>query len=113
MGRWAAARALAIRHRGFTPRVGSELQAVQFGVETTCGEELRVAACLDQAAMVEDEDAIHLANRRQAMRNDQSRAVREQLLNTCLEQGLGLSIDAGSRLVQDKNFWIICQRSRQ
>ena len=41
--------------------------------------------------MVEDEDTIHLADRRQAMRNDQGRAVREQLLNTCLDQGFGLA----------------------
>jgi hypothetical protein len=36
-----------------------------------------MSACLEQAAVVEDKDTIHLANRRQTMGNDQSRAVRE------------------------------------
>jgi hypothetical protein len=50
-----------------------------------------MTALLDQAAVVEDEDAVHLANRRQAMGDDQRGALREQFLNALLDQGLGVA----------------------
>jgi hypothetical protein len=58
-----------------------------------------MSAGFAQAAAIEDEEAIHLTNRRQTMGDDQSRAVREYLLNACLDQCLRLAIHAGSRLV--------------
>jgi hypothetical protein len=58
-----------------------------------------MSAGFEPAAAIEDEDTMHLANRRQTMGDDQSRAVREYLLNACLDQRLRLAIRAGSRLV--------------
>jgi hypothetical protein len=51
--------------------------------------------------VVEDENAVHLANRRQAVGNDQRRAVGEELFNTLLDQGFGLAIHTGGRFVED------------
>jgi hypothetical protein len=66
-----------------------------------------MSALLEQAAAIEDDDTIHLANPRQTMGDDQSRAVREYLLNAHLDQRLRLAIHAGSRFVRDQNLWIM------
>ena len=92
-GSWAK------RRRRLARGVCGESQAVQFRAQATRGEELCMSARLEQAAAVGDKDTIHLANRRQTMGDDQSRAVREYLLNACLDQRLRLAIRAGSRLV--------------
>src|SRR5690606_33751441 len=59
-------------------RARLELQAVEAGVLPAEGEQLLVAAFLDDAAVNKDADLVGVKNRRQAMRDDDRRAALHQ-----------------------------------
>ena len=56
-------------------------------------EQLGVSATLDDAAVLDDHDAIGVLDRRQSMRNDQRRAVVHQLFERRLNEALRLGIE--------------------
>ena len=57
------------------PSSAPELQAVQARVQAAGGEQLGVAARLDDAAGVDDDDAVGALDRRQAVRDDEAGAA--------------------------------------
>ena len=59
------------RRRGGQLRLGGELRLVEVGVEAARGEQLGVAAALDDAAVVDDEDLVGAAHRRQPVGDDE------------------------------------------
>src|SRR6186997_1546369 len=84
--KWPAAASFS-RHWGnslagnrgrFAAFVGPELDAVEAGVQPAGLQEFRVRPALDDAPLVEDEDAISVANRGQTMRDGDRGAAGRQ-----------------------------------
>jgi hypothetical protein len=59
-----------------------------------------VRALLDQAALVQDQDAVDPPNGRQAVGDDDAGAAAHQVLQGLLDAPLGLGVHVGRRLVQ-------------
>ena len=53
--------------------------------------------------LVEHDDAVGLADRRQTVRDDEGGAALQQLTQRVLDDDLGLRVDVGRRLVQDED----------
>src|SRR5687767_8265729 len=52
-----------------------ELKLIEAVVQATCGEQFLMGARFAQLTFVQDEDAVHILNRRQAMRDGDRRAA--------------------------------------
>jgi hypothetical protein len=81
------------------------MQPVQAGIQPTRGQELGVAAGLDQATLMEGEDAIGGLNRAQTVGDDERRAVLEV-------QRKSKAIRAGIASVRERNLQSTQQTSR-
>src|SRR6185369_8340648 len=77
-----------------------ELQAREPGIEAAAVGERRVRAFLDDAAFVHDDDAVRRAHGREAVRDDDRRAVGHQPVERILNQPLALGIERRRRLVE-------------
>ena len=62
-----------------------------------------MGALLDEAAAVEDEDAVGVADRREAVCDDERRAARGQRPQGMQQQRLGAGVDRARRLVEDQD----------
>src|SRR5690606_25333544 len=105
-GGWAASRGPPLRP---SPPTGEQRESqplrhrMQPGVMPALRHQLRMAALLDDAAVVEHQDAIGAADGRQAMGDDDRGAADHQLLDGRLHPPLGLHVQGGGRLVQHQD----------
>src|SRR3954470_9388370 len=108
------ARATAARTRAAAGSTsGAELAAIEIGVHAFGLQELVVRAALDDAAGVDDEDQVGVADRAQAMGDDDAGAPGEQRAERALDDALGARVDVGGRLVEDEDARIGEHRARE
>ena len=67
---------------------------------------------LDDRAVIEHHDAVGLLDRRQAMRNDERRAIARQLRKRRLDAPLGVGIERRGGLIQNQDRRILQDRAR-
>ena len=72
-------------------------------IEAALREQLRVAALLDDAPLVHDDDGVGAADRRQTVRDDEARATVPQPRHRLLDEDLGARVDVARRLVEDEH----------
>ncbi len=87
--------------------------AVERGVGAAGSDQLVVRALLRDAAVVEHDDVACLADRRQAVRDDDRRPACEQPAQPLLDPPLGVEVHVGSRLVEDQDSRVGDQRARE
>jgi hypothetical protein len=73
------------------------------GEEAALGEELVEAALLDDAALFEDEDAVHGAEGGEAVGDADDGAVFGEVVDGFLDFGFGLGIERGGGFVEDED----------
>ena len=86
---------------------------MQAGIETAASQQLPVRALLAEPAVVQHEDAVGLADGREAVRDDDRSAALEQLLQRLLDEAFGLGVDAARGLVEDQDVGVGGQRPRE
>ena len=91
------------------------LRPHQPAIRTVAADQLGMAAALDDAAVIEHEDAVGADHARQPVRQDQGRAPLRQPVERLLDHRLVLGIDRGQRLVEDQDRRVAqqCPRDRQ
>ena len=72
-----------------------------------------MGALLDDAAVLEHDDQVGVADRRQAVGDDERRAVGEQHAERALDLPLGADVDRRGRLVEDEDARVGEQRPRE
>src|SRR6266853_2156873 len=87
---------------GLRERVG-ELALIERVVEAVPCEQLGMAALLDDATLIHDDDAVGVADGREPVRDDETRPALPQLRHRLLDLNLGASVDAARRLIQDQD----------
>ena len=98
-----------VPRRGVIGRKGQFVPALfglaphQPAIGTVAPDQLGVPARLDDAALIEDQDAVGGDHARQPMREDQGRASGRQAVNRLLDHRLVFSIDRGESLVEDQD----------
>ena len=97
---------------GRIPSGDAELGAVQSGVEAAFGDELVMAADLDDAALVEHADQVGLLHRRQPVRDHQHRAAPHQPFERRLHLGLGFRVERAGRLVEQQDRRVLVDGPR-
>src|SRR6478736_6819973 len=78
----------------------AELGRMERGVEPAGGEQLGVGALLHDAAVVEDEDQVGVADGGEPVRDHQRRTSLERGVERLLDCGLGLAVEVGRGLVE-------------
>ena len=66
---------------------------------------------LDQSALVENDDSVGVAKRRESVSDGQGRTATDQHFERLLDTLLGLGVDVAGRFVEHQNFRVIQQRS--
>ena len=69
-------------------------------------------ALLDDAALVEDDDAVGAAHRREAVGDDERRAALHQVREGAGDERLGLGVELRGRLVEDQDRGVLVDRPR-
>ena len=85
---------------GWARLLALELDPVELGVLAAGGQQLVVAAALDDAPVVEDQDHVGLADRRQPVGDDQRGAPLQGGGQGLLHGRLGLRVEVGGGFVQ-------------
>ena len=75
--------------------------------------QLVVRPLLDDAAVLEDDDQVGVADRREPVRDHEGRAAREQRRSALLDPPLGADVDGRGRLVEDQDARVGEQRPRE
>ena len=83
---------------------------MQPGVKPALRHELLVGALLDDAALVDDHDAIGVSDRREPVGDHHRGPVSHQLVQRLLNEYLRMGVDVGGRFVQDQDAWVGHQR---
>ena len=78
------------------------LQGHEFGVATVESHELGVGAALDNAAVVEDGDAVGTDDGGEAVGDDHGGASTEEVVEGGLKEALALGVEGGGGLVEDE-----------
>src|SRR5262245_28955906 len=81
--------------------LSTELMSVERRVLTSYCEELFVAALLDDASSINDENAVRRPNRRKPVRNDDADATREQRFDSALYSAFRFCIQRRRCFVQN------------
>ena len=68
------------------------------------GRERRPLAVFDDASVIEHDDLVDVAQRRQPVRDHQRRAAAHERRDRCLQRGLGGRVDPGGRLVEHEQI---------
>ena len=102
---------LAARHR--SGRLFDELTAKQIAAARTDTQELRRRSCLNDLALIENDNPIGTQDRGQTMCNDQDRALAGQALDRLLDHLLGLAIDRRRCFVEEQNWRFAQKCARQ
>ena len=66
-------------------------------------QQVGMVAVLDDASVVEDQDAVERAHRLQRVRDDERRAAPHQRLHGVLDQGLRLAVETRGGFIQDQD----------
>lgn len=76
-------------------RLIRKVQRHRYKARSTClfGHELLMAATLDDSSMIKNHDDIGIANRRQAVDNDEYRSALHQIVHTVLNNLFGTRIN--------------------
>ena len=90
-----------------------ELQAIKARVHAALRQQLFVRARLDDAPLVEDDDAVDRADGGQAMRDDDRRTPLHHRFERALEARLGVRVDARRRLVEDEQRRVAVDGARE
>src|SRR3546814_16279760 len=83
-----------------------ELQRGEARVEAAGCRQLAVAAALDQAALVDHQDAVGLQHGGEAVGDDQRRASGHEAVERLLHHALALGIERSGRLVEQQQWWV-------
>src|SRR5260221_12016637 len=78
------------------------LQLVQPGIIAIAGQQLLMAALLDNAPLVQDDDAVDVANRGEAVGNDDRRPAPPELVQRILDERLRLVVHASGGFIQNQ-----------
>src|SRR6266566_3084299 len=87
--------------------------AVEVVVGPLRREQLVVAALLDDAPVLEHDDSRRTADRREAMRDHDRRAPRQQSAQAKLDASLRVQVHVGGGLIQDEDARIRDERARE
>src|SRR6185369_4438927 len=90
-----------------------ELQLVEAVINPAMGQQFLMRPRFAQLAFVQDEDAIHVLNGREAVSDRYRRAPTHDDLERIADQQLGFSVHARRGLVEDKHGWIERERTRE
>src|SRR5215471_6205515 len=88
-----------------------QLRLDKLPVERRGSNELVVRPCFDDAALVEDDDAIDASHRRQPMRDDKRGRTIFDLPQRALDDRLELRVEGARRLVEDQDLRLPQQRT--
>src|SRR5450631_3211772 len=88
---------------GVQEQVGFEpvLPVVEVRVAPAAGEQLLMAAALDDTAPLDDEDRVGATYGRESVRDDERRAPLHELREALLDERLALAVERRRRLVED------------
>src|SRR5439155_23465826 len=89
-----------------------ELPAVHRGVQAVPLEELEVRPALGDDAVVEDEDLVGVLHGRDAVRDDDARALAHHAAQALQDLGFGVRVDRGERVVADEDARILRDGTR-
>ena len=89
-----------------------ELERGEARVQSASGDERVVRALVDDAALVDDEDAVGVADRREAMRDHEGRAALHEPREGVLHGGLALGVESARGLVEEQDRRVLEQGSR-
>src|SRR5215467_1442568 len=89
-----------------------ELLVVEVAVIAIQSKEFVVRAEFDDASAVKDSDAVRVANRRNAMRDEDGRAAFHHVAQVIENFVFGLCIDAGKRIIQNQDARIADEGAR-
>src|SRR4051794_20081556 len=92
---------------------GQELLAIQPRVQPPVGEQLVVAAALDDSAALDDDDEVGAQDRGQAVRDRDRRAPLHDALDSDLDQPLGHGVEGRRRLVKNEDARVLEQHARE
>src|SRR5207248_2407731 len=87
--------------------------SIQAGIQAAPGKELVVRALFDDPAVLEDDDQVRVADRGQAVRDDERRPPGEELAERDLDPALGADVDRRRRLVEDQDARVGEERPRE
>ena len=76
---------------------------VEMGVLPAFGDQFAVRSALDDLAGVDDEDAVGLHDRAQAVRHDECRTAPQQLLQGILHEQFGAGVHGAGSFIQHEN----------
>ena len=88
------------------------LDSRQLAVKPVRLNEAFMGAAFDDFPVAHDKDLVRLANRAQAVSDDEAGSVGHQPLERFLDKLLSGSIDAGRRLIQNQDWRVFQQRPR-
>src|SRR6478736_8629042 len=76
----------------------------QAGIETVLRDQLRMRALLDEPALFQHDDVVGVHDGREAVRDDERRAVAGDLVERVLDLFLGMAVERARRLVQHQDW---------
>ena len=80
-----------------------QITGIKLVILALFGDQLVVAAALDDAALFQHHDAVCIADGGQAVRDDKAGAAIHQAVHAALHQSLGAGVDGGSSLIEDEH----------
>src|SRR5205085_4482417 len=89
-----------------------ELQFVEPSVRAAEGEQFGVAACLDDAPALYDDDEVCAPDGRESVRDDNARAPARQVRERLLHEALRLCVERRRSLVEDEHGGVGQDRAR-
>ena len=92
--------------------LAAELALVEAAVQAALGQQLRVRADLDDAALVHHDDAIGVQDGGQPVRDDHAGAAAHELPQRILDQVLALAVERAGGFVQDQDARVAQERAR-
>src|SRR5687767_3060414 len=101
------------RGRGSLGRARLELQLVEAVINSARREQLLVRARLAELPLVQDEDAVHPLDGREAMGNRDGGTTVHDHLQRVADQQFGFGIDARGGFVEDQDARIERERARE
>ena len=88
------------------------LQTIERRIATAPAYQLVVRTIFDQAPMIERQDAVGKANRRQAVGNDEHRAPLSDLRHVLLDDPLAFIVERAGGFIEDQDARLAQQRAR-
>ena len=90
---------------------GSVIEIIELRIELLIAHQFGVVAALDQFAVLQNDDAVCLANGSQTVGNHQSCAAFQKLDQRLLDQHLGIAVDIGGGLIEHEDLRVRDQRA--